>query len=198
MAGTGKPTAAHWRLFPKSRVNLSGLTSLPSEQYTPEGRVAIDQDDRGFDLALRYRPVLAQQPVLSGCRHEVKAVLFVESHRPARCSPGSGQQRMLRLSAKLREQLAADTLVAVFGSHVGVPDQRGLPLLLQPHYADQTPAQLVTPESDARGHLVPQFLTRHIRFLPALAGNRSPVCTCRVIDDVVDIEQIVVITCTYH
>jgi hypothetical protein len=54
------------------------------------------------------------------------------------------------------------------GANVGVPNEGHVSNLLNSHDTQQRSHDFVSREKDAVGDLVPQLLTRHIRFCPAI------------------------------
>src|SRR5712671_1036197 len=73
----------------------------------------IREHDRGFDLALRDAPVLAQQGLGLLPRQPPVAVLLVEGDRPSGIDPGAEQDRLARQFLDMAQKLAADALLAI-------------------------------------------------------------------------------------
>jgi hypothetical protein len=78
----------------------------------------IREDYGGFDLAVRYGPILFEQPVFFVGRYDLKAVSFVETDRPGCVRPGADQDGIVGHLAQVREQKRSDSLLLACGADI--------------------------------------------------------------------------------
>src|SRR5438105_13457161 len=98
----------------------------------------------------------------------------------------------------MRQQAPADPSILASGADVGVPNQGDILDGLDAHDSFQCFALLAGPERDAVRDFTTQFLSRHVRFCPAIRRDDAFIGARAIVDDGPDQLNIAVVTATDH
>jgi hypothetical protein len=88
------------------------------------------------------------------------------------------------------EKTASDSPVARLRPDIGVPEQGNVLYILDSHDPGQVSHLFIPVKKNTRRDLVPEFLTRHIRFMPPVIGNDAFIGTSCVINDFINAVKI--------
>src|SRR5512139_947248 len=164
--------------FPSSRWAVPTLRLL-----LPRQPPLIGQDHGRLDLPLGNGPVGPEQPIFLLWGYPAKPVLLIEANRPGGIGPGAEENGPLGLLHEEGEQGAAYTLPLPCGPDVGVPDERHIPNILEPHDPDKLALFLVPPEGHTRIDLVPELVPGHVGSLPTVRRDGAPIGLGSLVDD---------------
>jgi hypothetical protein len=84
------------------------------------------------------------------------------------------------------------------GANIRVPNESYVLDLLDAHNAYQRPGLLVAPKHHTFIDFILQFFPGHVRFCPAVSGNRPFICLRAIVDDGPNQLKVAVVTTTDH
>ena len=123
---------------------------------------------------------------------------FIKAYRPNGISPRTNQHRVIGQLPQMRQQLRSDASLLAIAAYVGVANEGYILDLLQAHHTNERPVVLAAPEHNAAIDFVLQLFPGHVRFCPAIFGNRPPIRLGAVVDDGPNRFEVPVVTAANH
>src|SRR5205823_14672609 len=76
-----------------------------------------------------------------------------------------------------------DAATLMCGPHICMANQGSIEHLLQSHHAAERTRILPPPEAHPAGDFSQQFVSWHVRLMPAIRRNNTLVCPCSLVHD---------------
>src|SRR5947209_2182739 len=125
-------------------------------------------------------------------------MFLVEADCPNRGLPGSDQDWFPCISLQLLKEKRPDTFVSLLRSHIRMPNQLYICLVLNSHNSNDFIIGDVTGKPDSFIDLCLQLFLCHIWIMPSIRGNGPFVSHCRIVDDIEDLLKVLRSTFSYH